>query len=71
MKERLFILVPQHCNWNAVQATSTEMAYRKVCSDYQSATPVCVLDPENKTFNIFTRELDDNWNLIKINKVKV
>ena len=66
MSERTFIACPERCIWLPVQASGPEMAYLKVCSDYLPSRPICILDPRNKTYNVYIRKLNKNGNLIKV-----
>ena len=66
MIERRFIAIPEHFRWREVMATSPEMAYRKICSDYMLSKPICILDLDNRTFAIYTRKLDRENGRLKV-----
>ena len=68
MEERKFIAAARNCSWREVMATSAEMAYRKIASDYLPMVTVYILDPMEHRYDVFTRKLDKFGNLIEIGR---
>ena len=63
-----FIIMPEGCKWSEREAVNHEAAYSLECSWYKPKTRVCVLDAETGAAQVFTREIEPNGNLIKVNK---
>ena len=67
---RKYLIMPERCSWDEVEATSAEMAYSAVCCWYRPSQPVAVLDIETGKTVIFTRKLDEAGNLVNVEVAK-
>lgn len=63
-----FFYMAQGGRLNEMECTTAEMVYRAICCFYMPSTKVIVINEETKIASIFTRTLDENGNLISINK---
>lgn len=64
-----YIIMPEGCKWSEREAANHEAAYCLECSWYKPKTRVCVLDAETGAAQIFTRDMEPNGNLIRVNRL--
>lgn len=64
-----FTIMPEGGRWYTRPAYTMETAYGFECSWYGPNTRIAVRDNETGETKIFTRELDNSGNLVKVNIV--
>lgn len=65
-----YIIAPERCRWEEVEAMSHEAAYAAVCCWYGPERRVAVIDAESGETAIFTRSIDRCGNLKEIRRWK-
>ena len=63
---RTYLIMPEHCTFLNINATSPEMAYGAVCNLYSARNRVAVMDTITNETRVYTRRLDSDGNLIEI-----
>lgn len=61
-----YLVMPEHCGFYNINATSSEMAYRTVCNWYSARNRIAVMDTTTNETRVYTRRLDSDGNLIEI-----
>ena len=61
-----YLVMPEHCNFININATSPEMAYRAVCNWYSPKNRVAITDTVTNETRVYTRRLDCNGNIVEI-----
>ena len=61
-----YLVMPEHCDFININATSSEMAYGTVCNWYSARNRIAVMDTTTNETRVYTRRLDSNGNLIEI-----
>ena len=61
-----YLVMPEHCNFININATSPVMAYREICCWYSAKNRVAIMDTVTGETTVYTRRLDDNGNIVEI-----
>lgn len=61
-----YLVMPEHCDFININATSPEMAYRAICCWYSPKNRVAIMDTVTSETRVYTRRLDEDGNLIEI-----
>lgn len=64
-----FMVYPEKCRAFEIDAANAEIAYRSVCSFYNPATRVVIINNETRETAIFTRDIDNAGNMVNITRV--
>ena len=63
-----YTIMPCGCKWYSVELPVKELrlAFSMEAHNFSTLTPIAVRNEETKEIKIFTRELDENGNLLQI-----
>lgn len=61
-----YLIIPDGCKWEIIEAASAEMAYSTVCHWYNANKKIVIVNSETNEFKIYTRVIDYTGNLVKI-----
>lgn len=61
-----YLVMPEHCKFININATSPEMAYMTVCCWYSAKNRVAIMDTTTGETRVYTRRLDNNGNVVEI-----
>lgn len=64
-----FMVYPEKCRAFEIDAASAEMAYRSICSFYNPAARIAIINVETRETAIFTRDIDNAGNMVNITQV--